>query len=89
MSKKCAAVFYPLNPLKEFTLIRPCAVDTFLMSEKQKPPTRPDDHMEKPVMDAPQEEFVSSESVPSHDVSEMREGARAQAPKAPKPPPDE
>jgi hypothetical protein len=39
------------------------------MSKRQKPPTRPEHHVEKPVMDQPQEEFVAPKSVPSRDVS--------------------
>jgi hypothetical protein len=43
------------------------------MSKRQKPPTRPERHMEKPVMEQPQEEFVAPQSVPSRDLSRERE----------------
>jgi hypothetical protein len=46
-------------------------VDTFRMRKKTTPPTRPETHREKQVMDKPQEEFVANQSIPSQDVSEQ------------------
>ena len=40
------------------------------MNSKDKLPTQPEPHMEKQVMDEPQEEFIADQSVPSRDVSD-------------------
>jgi len=51
------------------------------MSEKSKPATRPEDHMEKPVMQEPQEEFVADQSVPSRDIHDAPRKQPAEPPR--------
>jgi hypothetical protein len=47
------------------------------MSNQQKPQREAQKpHMEKPIMDQPQEEFVGEEARPSKDVSEVEGGSR-------------
>lgn len=54
------------------------------MNPKDKLPTKPEPHMEKQVMDQPQEEFVADQSVPSRDISDA--GDRPKAPENLQPP---
>jgi hypothetical protein len=47
------------------------------MSDQDKPqPAAQKPHMEKPIMDQPQEEFIGDEAQPSKDISEAEPAER-------------